>query len=175
MLTPIYLDMRTYYHKFGRNIRIFKMLCTNYMASSEVMTSSTHSFAYIHIDWSINILWKFAKLQSVITSLFVNQFSSGFHCYVWNFLLFLLKFKLNLFRISPLQRNICDEWNCDAETSITALIPVSLKASVQWASKQFDILNSRHESKAQRCQPSKTKNSTLRGKKQYFDPKKSIL
>ena len=36
----------TYYHKFGQNIKIFKMLCTKYMASSEVMISSTHSFAY---------------------------------------------------------------------------------------------------------------------------------
>ena len=57
---------------------------------------------HIHIDWSRNVLWKFAKLQSVITSLFFNRFSSGFHCYVWTFLLFSLKFKLNLFRISPL-------------------------------------------------------------------------
>ena len=36
----------TYYHKFGQNITIFKIVCTKYMASSEVMTSSTHSFAY---------------------------------------------------------------------------------------------------------------------------------
>ena len=36
----------TYYHKFGQNIKIFKILCTKHMASSEVMTSSTHSFAY---------------------------------------------------------------------------------------------------------------------------------
>ena len=36
----------TYYHKFGQNIKMFKLLCTKYMASSEVMTSSTHSFAY---------------------------------------------------------------------------------------------------------------------------------
>ena len=57
---------------------------------------------HIHIDWSRNVLWKFAKLQSVITSLFFNRFSSGFHYYVWNFLLFLLIFKLTLFRISPL-------------------------------------------------------------------------
>ena len=40
---------------------------------------------------------------SYITSLFFNRFSSGFHCYVWKFLLFLLKFKLYLFRISPLK------------------------------------------------------------------------
>ena len=36
----------TYYPKFGQNIKISKILCTKYMASSEVMTSSTHSFAY---------------------------------------------------------------------------------------------------------------------------------
>ena len=46
---------------------------------------------HIHIDWSRNVLWKFAKLESVITSLFFNRFSSGFHCFVWNFLLFILK------------------------------------------------------------------------------------
>ena len=34
------------YQKFGQKIKIFKILCTKYMASSEVMTSSTHSFAY---------------------------------------------------------------------------------------------------------------------------------
>ena len=57
---------------------------------------------HIHIDWSRNVLWKFAKLQNAITSLFFNRFSSGFHYYVWKFLLVFLKFKLNLFRISPL-------------------------------------------------------------------------
>ena len=34
------------YQKFGQKIKIFKILCTKYMASSEAMTSSTHSFAY---------------------------------------------------------------------------------------------------------------------------------
>ena len=34
------------YQKLGQKIKIFKILCTKYMASSEVMTSSTHSFAY---------------------------------------------------------------------------------------------------------------------------------
>ena len=36
----------TYFYKFGQNIKIFTILCTKYMAGSEVMTSSTHSFAY---------------------------------------------------------------------------------------------------------------------------------
>ena len=34
------------YKKFGQKIKIFKIVCTKYMASSEAMTSSTHSFAY---------------------------------------------------------------------------------------------------------------------------------
>ena len=47
MLTPIYFDMRDiYYHMFGQNIKMFNILCTKYMASSEAMTSSNHSFAY---------------------------------------------------------------------------------------------------------------------------------
>ena len=37
---------RIQYHKFGQNIEFFKNLCTKYMANSEAMTSSTHSFAY---------------------------------------------------------------------------------------------------------------------------------
>ena len=46
MLTPIYLDMRDLLSQVWQNIKIFKILCTKHMASSEVMTSSTHSFAY---------------------------------------------------------------------------------------------------------------------------------
>ena len=57
---------------------------------------------HIHIDWSRNVLWKFAKLQKYHNFLIFQLISSGFHCYVWKFLLFFLKFKLNLFRISPL-------------------------------------------------------------------------
>ena len=46
---------------------------------------------HIHIDWSRIVSWKFAKLQSVITSLLFNRFSSGFHYFVLNILLFLLR------------------------------------------------------------------------------------
>ena len=45
----------------------------------------------IHIDVSRKVLWKFSKLQSVLTSLFSNWFSSSFHCFVRKLLLFLLK------------------------------------------------------------------------------------
>ena len=52
-----------------------------------------HQLAHLHIhtDWSRSFSWKFAKLQSVITSLFFIRFSSGFHYLIHKFLLFLLK------------------------------------------------------------------------------------
>ena len=52
-----------------------------------------HQLAHLHIhsDWSRTVSWKFAKFQNFITSLFFNQFSSGFHCFVQKILLFLLK------------------------------------------------------------------------------------
>ena len=65
---------------------------------------------HIHTDWSRSVSWKFAKLQSVITSLFLNRFSSGFHYLIHKFLLFLLKLSLNLFRISPLITLIKNLW-----------------------------------------------------------------
>ena len=56
---------------------------------------------HIHIDWSRNVSWKLAKLQSVISSLFFNWFSSGFH-FCLKMFMFSSEIKLNLFRISPL-------------------------------------------------------------------------
>ena len=52
-----------------------------------------HQLTHLHIptDWSRSVSWKFAKLQSVITSLFFNRFSSGFHYLIHKYLLFLLK------------------------------------------------------------------------------------
>ena len=80
------------YKKFGQKIKNFKIVCTKYMASSEAMTSSTHSFAYIHTDWSRNVSWKFAKLQNVITSLFSTDFHQVFtvlfrkiYSFFWNY------------------------------------------------------------------------------------------
>ena len=65
----------TYYHKFGQNIDIFKIVCTKYMASSEGMTSSTHSFAYSY--------WCFQKCFVKICetsgdNLCINQGHPGF-------------------------------------------------------------------------------------------------
>ena len=72
----------------------------------EIVRRWHHQLAHLHIhtNWSRNVSWKFAKLQSVITFLFFNRFSSGFHCFIHKFLLFFYEIKLNLFRISPLSK-----------------------------------------------------------------------
>ena len=94
----------TDYHKFGQNIlQISKYYVQNIW---QVMRLWHHQLTHLHIHIGVtrNVSWKFAKLQSVITSLFFNfnQFSSSFHCLVRKLLLFLLKIKLKLFWISPL-------------------------------------------------------------------------
>ena len=53
----------------------------------EAMTSS---FAYIHIDFSRNVSMKTMEFQNFMTSLFSIRFTSKFHCFVRNFLLFLI-------------------------------------------------------------------------------------
>ena len=58
---------------------------------------------HIHIDWSRNVSWKFARLQSVITSLLFNRFSSGFPLFCSIFLTLSYEIKLNLFWISSLR------------------------------------------------------------------------
>ena len=65
-----------YYHKFGGNIKIFNILCTKYMASSEAMTPWTH--LHIHIDVSRTVSWT-SKCHNF---LIFNRFSSSFHCFV---------------------------------------------------------------------------------------------
>ena len=61
----------------------------------EIVRRWHHQLAHLHIhtNWSRNVSWKFVKLQSVITFLFFNRFSSGFHCFIHKFLLFLMKLK----------------------------------------------------------------------------------
>ena len=89
MLTPIYLDMRDI-PSLGKISKFSKFYTVqNIWQVVKWWHQLTH--LHIHIDWSRNVLWKFAKLQSVITSLFFNRFSSGFHCYVFKNLLFLLR------------------------------------------------------------------------------------
>ena len=56
----------------------------------EIVRRWHHQLAHLHTNWSRNVSWKFAKLQSVTTFLFFNRFSSGFHCFIHKFLLFLM-------------------------------------------------------------------------------------
>ena len=57
----------------------------------------------IHIDVPRNVLWKFAKLQSVITSVFFNRFSSNFQfCLKMCRPTLSSEIKLNVLQISPL-------------------------------------------------------------------------
>ena len=80
----------TYYHKFGQNIKFSKFYVQNIW---KVVRWWHHQLTHlhIHIDWSRNVLWKFAKLQSVITSLFFNRFHQvftvmfgNFYSFFWN-------------------------------------------------------------------------------------------
>ena len=59
----------------------------------EIVRRWHHQLAHLHIhtNWSRNVSWKFVKLQSVITFLFFNWFSSGFHYFIHKSLLFLMK------------------------------------------------------------------------------------
>ena len=58
---------------------------------------------HIHIDWSRNVLWKFAKTSKCHNFLIFQPIFIRFSLLCFkNFYSFFLKFKLNLFRISPL-------------------------------------------------------------------------
>ena len=59
----------------------------------EIVRRWHHQLAHLHIhtNWSRTVSWKFARLQSFITFLFFNRFSSGFHCFIHKFLLLLMK------------------------------------------------------------------------------------
>ena len=68
----------------AKSSEFFKILCTKYMTSSEAMTSSTRSFAYSYRlvkKCFVKTCLKLAKLSYTVLS-FINQFSSGFHCFV---------------------------------------------------------------------------------------------
>ena len=92
MLTPIYLDMRDLLSQVWAKYQNFQKFYVQNIWQVVRWWHHKLTHLHIHIDWSRNVFRrKFAKLQSVITSLFFNRFSSGFHCYVWKFLLFLLR------------------------------------------------------------------------------------
>ena len=130
LLTPIYLE-GTYYHKFGQNINIFKMAYVQNIW--QVVRWWHHQLTHLHnhIDWSRNVLWNFAKLQSVITSLFFNRFSSGFHCYVWKIYTLSSEIKLNLLWSSSLRTlNSLENWRRESCFTRTMLLHTSLW--LQW-------------------------------------------
>ena len=83
-------------------MKFLSFLCTKWMGN--LWGDVHHQLAHLHIhtNWSRNVSWKFAKLQSVITFLFFNRFSSGFHCFIHKLVTLSYEIKLNLFRISPL-------------------------------------------------------------------------
>ena len=107
MLTPIW----SWYEghtitSLGKILKFSKFYVAKYMASSEVMTSSGSLICIYSYTTGQEMFCKtYAKLQSVITSLFFNRFSSGFHCYVWKFLLFLLRLSSNLLWSSSLEKH----------------------------------------------------------------------
>ena len=87
----------------------------------EIVRRWHHQLAHLHIhtNWSRNVTWKFAKLQSVITFLFFNRFSSGFHCFYSQIFTLSYEIKLNLFRISPLTMFIIKNLSCMAHHVIS--------------------------------------------------------
>ena len=80
-----------------------------------------HQLAHLHIhkDWSRNVFRKYAKFQNVITSLFFNQFSSGFHCFVQGNFTLSSEIKLNLFWTSPLKPYLKSiVWMCSVQQTV---------------------------------------------------------
>ena len=91
----------TYYHKFGQNIKLFKILCTKYMASSEVMKSSTHSFAYSY-RLVKKCFVKICETSKCHNFLIFQPIFIRFSLLCLKIFTCFSEFKLNLFRISPL-------------------------------------------------------------------------
>ena len=78
MLTPIYLDMRDILSQVWAKYQNFSKF---YVQNRWWHHQLTH--LHIHIDWSRNVLWKFAKLQSVITSFFTVMFEK-IYSFFWD-------------------------------------------------------------------------------------------
>ena len=96
MLTPLHLGMRD--TSFGKIYHNFQNFTYKYMASSEAMTSSTHSFAHSYRHFH-KCCVKISKTSKCQTSLFFNRFSSSFQCFVQKKLFLSSESKSNLFRI----------------------------------------------------------------------------
>ena len=99
----------TYYHKFGQNIKIFKILCTKYMASSDAMTSSTRSFAY-----SYRLVKKCFVKTCVISKChnFLQPNVIRFSLFCSKIFTLSSEIKLNLFWSSPLTLIVYHWSNC---------------------------------------------------------------
>ena len=94
----------TYYHKFGQSIRIFKISCTKYMASSdsEAMTSSTHLYAYSY--WCFQKCFvKVCETSKCHYFLISQPIFIKFSLFCSKYFTLSSEIKLNLFRISPLK------------------------------------------------------------------------
>ena len=88
-------ELRQVKHSHSWNMKFLSFLCTKLQNEWKIVRRWHHQLTHlhIHIDWSRNVSWKFEKIQSVITSLFFNRFSSGFHYVVPKCLLFLLRLR----------------------------------------------------------------------------------
>ena len=79
---------------------------------------------HIHIDWSRNVLWKFAKLQSVITSLF---FIIRFSLLYLKIFTLSSEIKLNLLWSSPLTNHFLP---CDSDKNVGLRCRTLTKGSI---------------------------------------------
>ena len=105
MLTLIYLDMRDITIKtLGKKYKFSKFYVQNIW---QVVRRWHHQLTHLHIhkDWSRNVSWKFAKLESVITSLFFNRFYIRFLLFCSENFTLSSEIKLDQLRISPLMIN----------------------------------------------------------------------
>ena len=92
----------TNYHKFGQNIRIFKIVCTKYMAGSEAMTSSTHSFVSYSYWCFQKCFVKICETSKCHNFLIFQPIFIKFSLFCSKFFTLSSEIKLNLFRISLL-------------------------------------------------------------------------
>ena len=103
MLTPIYLDMRDMTIKsLGKNLKFSKFYVQNIW---QVVRRWHHQLTHLHIhtDWSRNVSWKFAKLESVITSLFFQPIFIRFSLFCSENFTLSSEIKLDQLRTSPLR------------------------------------------------------------------------
>ena len=139
MLTPIYLDMRDILSQVWAKYWKFLNLCTKYMASSEVMTSSTHSFAYSY-RLVKKCFVKICKTSKCHNFLIFQPIFIRFSLLCLKIFTLSLKFKLNLFRISPLRACfvfLLRLTSIDQERLNFALLVLIIDISLLWHNSFF--------------------------------------